>query len=230
MAYVYTYLDEGIIRYVGKGNGDRDVAHLTNCKNKRFQKWLTLHPTPMITRVAEHLSEDVAYQFEEALIAKIGRQGYEVGGTLLNHAKGGRGGTKGAKLSAETRQNMSIERQSRNTPDYLAAIGKRTAAHWQDSAKREKRVKSLIVAAARPEVQAKKSASMKLAGMSRELHPNSKNYLIVSPDGDTYTFRSLKAVSDRFPFIPWSALKSSFHRAQPVKRGPAKGWQARALA
>lgn len=223
MAYVYVYFEEDIPRYVGKGNADRDIAHLKRCKNKRFAKWL-LTVNPRICRVADNLTEDQAYALEKQLIAQYGRIGYETGGTLLNHSLGGRGGTYGAKMSNDTRLKMSVERQSRNTPEYTASISQRIIEQWKDPSIRDKRLSGLRAAASRPDVQSKKSASMLAAGMRMENHPNSKNYRVVTPEGNEYFFRSKSAIQQFFPAIPVTALGSSLHNGKPVKRGPAKGW------
>lgn len=225
MAYVYIYLEEGVPKYVGKGNGDRDKSHLKTCKNKRFRAWL-LSSNPVISRVAENLTEDEAYLLESELIAKYGRMGYEPNGTLLNHSLGGRGGTYAAKLSKETCLKMSTAGKLRieTIPDFIANLTRSSAEQWKDPLLREKRLTIARATAAKPEVQAKKSASMKAAGMRMDKHPNSKNYMVVTPDGAQYFFKSKPAIQQFFPHIPVTALGSSLHNQQPVKRGPAKGW------
>lgn len=156
MAYIYAYLDEeGVVRYIGKGNGDRSRVHLSKPKNRRFAKWL-LSNTPTIVRLMEDLTEDAAFNAEKELIAQHGRIGYEPGGTLFNHSEGGKGGTKGAKLSDETRQRMREDRARRRGEAQSKQRAALTTLSWSNPNTRDKRVQGLSKAARRPSTLAKR--------------------------------------------------------------------------
>lgn len=135
--YVYVLLDprrEGDFRfgkykfnfepfYVGKGIGDRCNEHwnrfirnidneenvhrkFNRLKDSRLKKIHEEGLVPIVVIKHSYFNEDLAYAKEVELIEKIGRVRY--GGTLLNLAVGGRGGSRlGTKLTAEQKESMS---------------------------------------------------------------------------------------------------------------------------
>lgn len=95
MFYVYMLLDprkENQPFYVGKGTDDRWKDHLletadTTINKRKFniiQKIKTLGLDVGIELVQYFENEDQAYDFEELLIAKYGRKGYDINGILTN--------------------------------------------------------------------------------------------------------------------------------------------------
>lgn len=96
--YIYSYPD-GTPFYVGKGSGRRDRVHLCDAKAGRNKdKWavrvisklLREGSQPLITRVAESLSETEALDLEKSLIARYGRKDLGTG-CLTNATDGGDG-------------------------------------------------------------------------------------------------------------------------------------------
>jgi hypothetical protein len=86
--------------YIGKGCGNRDITHLSDCLAKgsnynwRFYKVLrkiiNSNLKPIVIRHQDNLSEQQAFELEKQLISKIGRQTLD-NGPLLNIADGGNG-------------------------------------------------------------------------------------------------------------------------------------------
>ncbi len=135
--YVYMYLDprkSGWFEYkdiktifepiyVGKGNGNRDIDHLTimNCKSDRYKtklynklrKLQSLNIKPIIIRYRENLSETDSHNLEIELIRRIGREDKKLG-PLCNLTDGGDGIT-GKVFTKEWRENMSKARKGKPT-------------------------------------------------------------------------------------------------------------------
>ena len=98
--YVYHLINPNTNRlfYVGKGCGNRCKQHLTDKKEYSFNKRLNGYirnliednTPPIITKIAENLTEENAYDLEESEIKKYGRVGYEENGILLNILESGR--------------------------------------------------------------------------------------------------------------------------------------------
>ena len=114
MAYVYAYIIENKFRYIGKGNGDRDVSHLKCINNKGtkniFHNYLRNRLKegikPKIIRFYSNISEEMAYYYEEGLINFFGKV-IDDTGTLFNILDGGKGRSKGFKHSKETCNKIS---------------------------------------------------------------------------------------------------------------------------
>jgi len=98
--YVYHIINPitNRIFYVGKGTGNRCKQHLTDKKEYSFNKRLNGYirnlienkTRPIIIKIAENLSEEIAYKLEENEIKKYGRVGFEENGILLNILESGR--------------------------------------------------------------------------------------------------------------------------------------------
>lgn len=98
--YVYHIINPitNRIFYVGKGTGNRCKQHLTDKKEYSFNKRLNGYirnlienkTQPIIIKIAENLSEEIAYKLEENEIKKYGRVGFEENGILLNILESGR--------------------------------------------------------------------------------------------------------------------------------------------
>lgn len=98
--YVYHLINPNTNRlfYVGKGCGNRCKQHLTDKKEYSFNKRLNGYirnliednTPPIITKIAENLTEENAYDLEESEIKKYGRVGFEENGILLNILESGR--------------------------------------------------------------------------------------------------------------------------------------------
>lgn len=86
------------IFYVGKGTKSRCKQHLTDKKEYAFNKRLNGYirnliennTPPVITKIAENLTEQEAYELEESEIKKYGRKGIDDEGILLNLLESGR--------------------------------------------------------------------------------------------------------------------------------------------
>ena len=123
--YVYHLIHPitGMVFYVGKGTGQRYKQHLTDKPKYAFNKRLTGYirnliengTPPIITKVVENITEEVAYEIEEANIKKYGRKGIDEGGVLMNILESGRPPSYqgeahpwwGKKHSEESKRKMS---------------------------------------------------------------------------------------------------------------------------
>ena len=100
--YVYMYLKEnGTPFYVGKGKGNRHLAHLQEAKKSStkdtnrlkintIKKMLNEGKEPKIVFIDKNINEDSAFELEEFLISEIGRIDLKTG-TLTNLTNGGDG-------------------------------------------------------------------------------------------------------------------------------------------
>lgn len=98
--YVYQYIDPrtNLPFYIGKGKGNRYLAHLKETadtvENKRkrehIQQLASLGLEPTIVKFQENLSEDIAYTLEAQLIKKYGRKDFDPNGILTNICLDGR--------------------------------------------------------------------------------------------------------------------------------------------
>jgi hypothetical protein len=89
--------------YIGKGREDRDKAHLRelaqpSAKYNKIKRTKIIHiigeaMLPIIVHIQENLTEQEAWDMEEAIIQKIGRI-CENTGPLANFHKGGNGGVQ----------------------------------------------------------------------------------------------------------------------------------------
>ena len=98
--YVYIYYDPltNLPFYIGKGKGSRMYCHLketieTTDNKKKFNYINKLRKKglePIIVIYKDKMSEDDAYDLEEALILQYGRKDFESYGTLTNICLGSR--------------------------------------------------------------------------------------------------------------------------------------------
>ena len=126
--YVYAYLDpRKFCRlsyndfsllyepfYIGKGNGNRDISHLSKYKlnkisnlSNRINEIKLNGFEPIIIRLYDNLLENIALKTEINLIFIIGRI-IDKAGPLVNITKGGQG-VSGLKHTIETRKKMSLK-------------------------------------------------------------------------------------------------------------------------
>ena len=121
--YVYVvFRPDGRPLYVGKGTGSRWKRHDRKVKhNPHYGNVLALAGGDLpVVVVRENLTNDDAYQLEEALTRAIGIE--SDGGPLINIGYGGRGGPTGIKRSNEFKRTRS----------------RRAIEAWQDPEVREK--------------------------------------------------------------------------------------------
>ena len=129
--YIYVLFREtGVPFYVGKGNGRRWLEHARGWdrrnthKNATVRKMLAAgHDIPMI-KLHEGLTEDVAFAYEKALIAAIGRHDRGLG-PLTNLTDGGDGvsGALNISRSAETRAKLAaVQRGRRHSAEARAKM------------------------------------------------------------------------------------------------------------
>lgn len=132
MFYTYILFDwMGIPRYVGKGKGNRDVAHeqrpdpINLLKNEFIeQTWTMLGEIPKI-RVRENMSEVEAFETEIALIKALGRIDLSTG-PLTNMTDGGDGGA-GASLARWAKPGARERASVTNSARYATPEGKARA-------------------------------------------------------------------------------------------------------
>jgi len=127
--YVYIYRDPSRDEpiYVGKGHGRRARSHLSRKDNhpfvQRLHKMVREGIEPTI-EIIDALDEDHAYFLESCLVDIIGRK--DLGkGPLLNISDGGRGPSKGAIRTAETRAKISaVQVGKTRTLEHRQNIGR----------------------------------------------------------------------------------------------------------
>lgn len=113
--YIYYHPETKSPFYVGKGTGLRYKKHLRETKEntENYKKWAYIQGLrnkglePVIRKVLETDSEDVAYTEEERLIAHYGRQGLDEGGILTNVCKDSRPPRRTKALSEEHKRKIS---------------------------------------------------------------------------------------------------------------------------
>ena len=128
MFYVYALLDprkNNTPFYIGKGQS-KDQRHLVHFRprqaKKNLYKWNTIQSiqsegqTVGIEIISDSLTEDAAYQCEEALIKKYGRFGIDDGGILTNRALGDKKVWSGMKRSPETCAKISQSKKGVASP------------------------------------------------------------------------------------------------------------------
>jgi len=130
--YIYVLFREtGVPFYVGKGKGNRWLHHERKTprrpshKDAIIRKMLAAgHEIPKVILHA-NLTEDVAFAYEMALIAAIGRVSKGLG-PLTNQTDGGEG-VSGWKVTPERLASMAaIKLGTKHSPEIRAKIG---AAH-----------------------------------------------------------------------------------------------------
>lgn len=132
--YVYTWHrpDKDEIFYVGKGKGAR--AGNTYKRNSHFKnilrKLADLGLKPIVSRVADGLTEAEAFELEIELIAKYKRVGD--GGTLCNMTIGGDGAAGVIKSEDSRRKTAESVRKALSDPDVRAKISERGYKRYED--------------------------------------------------------------------------------------------------
>jgi hypothetical protein len=129
--YIYQYLDPrtNLPFYIGKGSGDRMYRHLAETKDKteNRKKYAVIKGLqnkglePIVEKIAENLTEVVAYEMERKLIEQYGRRDLDEGGILTNictdnrppHFIGENHPRYGTKHSKETIKRF-VEMRSKN--------------------------------------------------------------------------------------------------------------------
>lgn len=117
MYYVYLYVDprNDLPFYVGKGKNTRAYSHLSETvettENKRkFYRIQSIRKQglePEVKILKYFQNENDAYDFEEHLIEKYGRYGYDKAGILTNITLGNRPPSrKGKKMTEEQKEKM----------------------------------------------------------------------------------------------------------------------------
>lgn len=120
--YVYAWLrPDGSPFYIGKGQGNRDKTIKTN--NQVFQRILDkiakAGEEPVIVRLHENLTEDMAFLMEREEIARYGRRNNSTG-ILANLTDGGEG-TTGRIHSDETKVKLRVAHTGKTASDETKA-------------------------------------------------------------------------------------------------------------
>lgn len=148
-AYVYIILVDGVLRYVGKGTGDRIRHHLKLCRSiarrrAKGQKVVTTKFYNRLTKalnagasieceiVADRLTDQAAFELEIAMI-----NGH---GGLWNKAPGGQGFSSEQWRDKKFRKKMAQREQLKRTPEYRKRRSQINQELWDDPAMREKLV------------------------------------------------------------------------------------------
>jgi|TARA_B100001559_G_C16484976_1_gene615578 hypothetical protein len=108
--YVYAYVDprDDSIRYIGKGKGDRALAHLSDEGDSEKTRWIKrlneLNINPRIDILARNLSEKQSFRIERTLIDAIG-----IGENRLTNKVRGQGVATGREPISEIAIKMNPE-------------------------------------------------------------------------------------------------------------------------
>lgn len=166
LCYVYEYRMDGVVRYVGKGTGNRDQIHLAiaaqlNARRARGEmvrslRWynelakaLRAGRTIEIVHVADGLTDMEAFALEAKIITDHGRS--DLGsGALYNAADGGQGFT--SKDSQRMWSDLSFRKRQRQAV---------VEWHAKPDVKRRRAI-AHKAAMARPEVRARISETSKI--------------------------------------------------------------------
>jgi hypothetical protein len=148
--YIYQYIDPrtNLPFYIGKGSGDRMYRHLAETKDKteNRKKYAVIKGLqnkglePIVEKIAENLTETVAYEMERQLIEKYGRRDLDEGGILTNictdnrppHLSGKDNPMYGKKISEETRQKHIKLRDRTRGKTYEEIYGAERASEIRE--------------------------------------------------------------------------------------------------
>ena len=137
--------------YVGKGVGNRYRTHIYDkylkkdtIKNKMLKEILKNGKEPIIIKMYENLSEDVAFKIERDIIKKIGCLIYN-NGPLTNLTTGG-DGRCGANVTTDTRNKLSEcgKRNGRLGKKLEEIVGEQRAKELKEKSKLRTLNKSYI--------------------------------------------------------------------------------------
>ena len=138
--YVYAWIrpDTGDVFYVGKGRGIRDTK--IHGRNEHFtrivNKLKSLGLKPIVTRVAEGLREQEAFDLEIKLIASYGR--VKDGGTLCNMTIGGDGAAGVVHTDASKARRSESIKITLSDPAVKAKMREVQIRRYENPAEREK--------------------------------------------------------------------------------------------
>lgn len=177
-AYVYAIVVDGVVRYIGKGSGDRLVYHMTIARrvlrtgsegNRRgttrrlyieLASAIGLGSRIELTKLREGLSVHEAFAEERALVAKAGPD------HLWNMRAGGAGGSPTqevrAKISASVSESWKdpARKLISKSPEGQASKSAKNRAAWADQVRRAQRVENMTRAANEPHRRAAVSAAL----------------------------------------------------------------------
>lgn len=229
MFFVYIYsnpkTDEPC--YVGKGQRNRDKAHLRGSHNKRLNKLIQEMRIdgyePRIMRIADGLTCGEARTLEIETIAKYGRKGYEPGGLLMNHTLGGEGAS-GRILSEESRKKLSasnrgLKRGAESCENIRRATQAFFDAHPEAGKAHSKRLKGRPC----PE-QVKQRLSVHFSEVRKGAgNPVAKKWIVTSPTGEVFETDALVQFCDERS-LSYVGLKAAMRASRPVQKGGSAGW------
>lgn len=200
--YVYHIINPITNRlfYVGKGTGNRCKQHLTDKKEYPHNKRLNGHIrnlikngyTPIIIKIAENLTEEIAYELEESQIKKYGRVGFEENGILLNILESGKPPKfegenhpwQGRKHTEESKQKISKTKKERFANGQ---IKKRTGFKHSEETKEKNRQSHLgkkrTLEAIEKTRQANLGRQQTEFQKQKAREANQKMWLVITPEG-----------------------------------------------
>ena len=214
--YVYHIINPTTNRlfYVGKGTGHRCKQHLTDKKEYAFNKRLNGYirnliednNAPIITKIAEDLTEKEAYELEESEIKKYGRRGIDENGILLNILESGRPPSfkgkdhpwYGRKHTDETKSKISKTLKENIAKGLI--IPRRGFTHSEAANEKNRQAKL-------GKVQSKETINKRVETRKNNNKPqtdyqkrkvseaNSKTWRITTPDGLEETITNLRQYS-----------------------------------
>lgn len=212
--YVYHLIhpETNRVFYVGKGTGTRCKQHLTDkpeyCFNKRLTGYIRnlidKGTPPIIVKVLENVTEEVAYQLESRQIQEFGRVGYEENGVLLNilidgrppHYKGEDHPWHGRKHKPESIEKMK-ETKRRNLETGVTKI-RRGFTHTEESKEKNRQAhlgKKMSPEAIEKTRQANLGRKQTDYQKKRATEANQKKWLIITPEGEKLVIVNLRQFS-----------------------------------
>lgn len=227
--YVYEYRDPrtDLPCYIGKGQRSRDKVHLKGSHNKRLNRLIAemreQGVEPVLSRLADGLTNDEAQALEIELIAKYGRKGYEPGGVLMNHTLGGEG-TTGRVLSEESLRKLSESNRGKKR-DAVACENIRQATQAFHDAHPEVGIEHGKKLLGRPcPEHVKEHLSMHFSEVRKGAgNPVAKEWIVTSPTGETFITKELVQFCDQRG-LSYVGLKAAMRAGRPVMKGESLGW------
>ena len=201
--------------YIGKGKKDRLMTHLTDTRSGNFLKRQKIERiklagySPIIIKLAEHLSEDDALSLEKRLISSIGTKWRikEIpSGPLCNMTSGGEGYSLSEEQKQKLREQNSRERNKMFGQSHSESA-RRLISEYRKKFKHAE------------ETKAKYRESRKNGNNN-----NARRWIVILPTEEQIKVFDLAGYCEENGFS-YGTLYNSYKRSQAITRGKLKGYR-----